>query len=384
MPYPRLSELKVDPTQLQSIAAEQRISADSHMAEPPDLFETRLPAKFRDRAPKFPGRANSRSHARKGGWDPNERLKDIAYDSISAEVLYPSLGTAAWLQEDVELEEACARAYNDWMIEFCSVAPHRFWGLAMMSLWNIDHAIKELDRCKQAGLKGALIGLVPAEELLYGNEHYDRFWAACQEMDMSVNMHIGGGPGRRGFSAAKRSGLMPDGTAGHKWDCMKAVGNMISGGVLERYPDLKVVCAEAGVGWIPFFAQEFDYYQVTYGMPGASGPQEGIKVMRPPSEYIARQVYGAFISDPIGCKYLPDYGLDTFMWSNDYPHGACIWPQATNFIAQDLGHLTPEQRHKVLAGNAARLYNQGVLPPPADAPGEVDDIETWNREHWHE
>jgi hypothetical protein len=72
------------------------------------------------------------------------------------------------------------------------------------------------------------------------------------------------------------------------------------------------------------------------------------------------------------------------MWSNDYPHSACIWPGATRFIAQDLGHLTPESRAKVLCGNAARLYNAGQLPPPADPPGDVKDLEAWNKVHWHE
>jgi len=382
MPFPRLSELTQSEGELAAIASEQRISADSHMAEPPDLWETRLPAALRDRAPHFPSAAGGRAHARAGGRDPYERLKDQAYDSISAEVLYPTLGTACWVTGDPRLDEACCRVYNDWMIEFCSVAPHRFWGLALIALWDIDHAIAELERCRSQGLRGACIGLVPPDDLLYGNAHYDRFWAACQELGMSVNLHIGGGHGRRGFSPLKRSGLMPDGAAGHKWDCMKAVGNMISGGVLERYPDLQVVLAEAGVGWIPFFAQEMDYYQVTYGMPGSSGPVEGTKVLRPPSEYINRQVYGAFISDRVGCKALPDFGLDTFMWSNDYPHGACIWPGATGFIAQDLGHLSVEQRAKVLSGNAARLYNNGELPPPADPPGPVADIERWNAEHW--
>jgi predicted TIM-barrel fold metal-dependent hydrolase len=368
---------------LVTIGREQRISADSHMTEPPDLWEKRLPPALRDRAPRFPNRDNSRSHERAGGWDPYERLKDQAYDSISAEVLYPSRGYAAYTVGDTELEEACCRAYNDWMIEFCSVAPQRFWGLALISLWNIEHAATELERCRKAGLRGAAIGLAPAEELPYGSDHYEAFWAACQDLAMSVNMHINSGPGRLKFSPQQRSGLMPDGAAGHKWDCMKAVGNMVAAGVLERYPRLNVVVAEAGVGWIPFFAQEFDYYQMSFA-PSSSGLGRQRDLPRPPSEYIYRQVYGAFIRDTVGCKLLPDYGLETFMWSNDYPHSACIWPGATQFIAQDLGHLTPENRAKILSGNAARLYNEGRLPPPADPPGDVKDLEAWNEVHWHE
>jgi predicted TIM-barrel fold metal-dependent hydrolase len=383
MPFPRLSDINVTQDTLVTIGREQRISADSHMTEPPDLWEKRMPAALRDRAPRIPNRDTSSGHERAGGWDPYERLKDLAYDGISAEVLYPSRGYAAYTVGDTELEEACCRAYNDWMIEFCSTAPQRFWGLALISLWNIEHAVKELERCRKAGLRGASIGLMPAEELPYGSEHYERFWAACQDLAMSVNMHINSGPGRRKFVPQERSGLMPDGAAGHKWDCMKAVGNIIAAGVLERYPGLNVVVAEAGVGWIPFFAQEFDYYQVSFG-PSSSGLGRQRDLPRTPSEYIYRQVYGAFIRDAVGCKLLPDYGLDTFMWSNDYPHSACIWPGATQFIAQDLGQLTPPDRSKVLCGNAARLYNDDRLPPPADPPGDVQDLEAWNKVHWHE
>jgi len=260
MPFPRLGDHRATEATLAVVSREQRISGDSHMTEPPDLWEKRLPAELRDRAPRIPdtgGHARG-GHARAGGWDPHERLKDQAYDNISAEVLYPSRATAAWITGDPAMDDACCRGYNDWMIEFCDVAPERFWGLGMMSLWNIDTAVKELERCQRAGLRGALIGLTPAVELPYGSEHYEPFWQACQELGMSVNMHIGGGPGRIKFSPQQRSGLVPDGAAGHKWDCTKAIGEMIAAGVLDRYPDLRVVFAEAGVGWIPFFAQEFE------------------------------------------------------------------------------------------------------------------------------
>jgi predicted TIM-barrel fold metal-dependent hydrolase len=383
MPFPRLSDTSAHPETLEAIGREQRISADSHMTEPPDLWEKRLPQALRERAPSIPSRAGREGNFRAGGWDPYERLRDQAYDNISAEVLYATRGTAAWITGDVELEEACCRAYNDWMIEFCSVAPDRFWGLAMISLWNIDRAVEELTRCRNAGLRGASIGLTPADDMPYSDEHYERFWAACNDLSMTVNLHINSGPGRRNFSPPQRSGLMPDGAAGHKWDCMKAVGNIVAAGVLDRHPNLRVVLAEAGVGWMPFFAQEFDYYQGHFNF-SISGLGRQRDIPRRPSEYIYNQVFGAFISDQVGCKLLPTYGLDTFMWSNDYPHGACIWPGATPFIAQDLGHLSVEDRAKVLCGNAARLYNDGMLPPPADPPGPVQDIERWNQLHWHD
>src|SRR5438093_2435134 len=190
MPFPRLSDVPVAREALVTIGREQRISADSHMTEPPDLWEKRLPSALRDRAPRFPNRDTDNPNVRVGGWDPGERLKDQAYDSISAEVLYPTRGAVAWVSGDAELEEACCRVYNDWLIEFCAEAPHRLWGLAMISLWNIGHAVRELERSRKGGMRGATIGLCPAEDLLYGSEHYEKFWAACQDLGMSVNLHI--------------------------------------------------------------------------------------------------------------------------------------------------------------------------------------------------
>jgi predicted TIM-barrel fold metal-dependent hydrolase len=156
MPFPRISDVNVPLATLEAIGREQRISADSHMIEPPELWEKRLPAALRDRSPCFPNRA--KSPVRAGGWDPYERLKDQAYDRISAEVLYPSRGNAAWVIGNPELEEACCRVYNDWMIEFCSVAPQRFWGLAIISLWNIDHAVKNLCGVARQGCEGLQLG----------------------------------------------------------------------------------------------------------------------------------------------------------------------------------------------------------------------------------
>ena len=132
---------------------ELRVSADSHLSERPDLWEKGLPAQYRDRAPRFPriqlGRGN---HVRAGGWDPVARLKDMAADGISAEVLYPTLAKSIYEQcEDVEVAEASCRVYNDWQLEYCQEAPDRLWGQAFIGLWNIDHAIAELQRARKEG-----------------------------------------------------------------------------------------------------------------------------------------------------------------------------------------------------------------------------------------
>lgn len=354
-------------------ANEIRISADSHMGEPPDLWEQRLPAQFRDRAPRWPHIKlfEENHHLRAGGWDPEERIKDMDLDGISAEVLYATLGAQVLAIGDVELEEACVRVYNDWMIEFCRVAPDRLWGLGMISLRNLDHAIQELERCRNAGLRGASIWIDPPHDLPYSSEHYERFWAAAQYQQMPLAMHINARAQSENRANTAAQVRQLHSVNGHKFDAMSSLGHMIGSGVMERYPGLKVVVAEIGVGWIPFWLQEFDYYTFR----GSRTP-----LPRPPSEYFQRQVASTFITDGFGCSLLPDYGADFFLWSNDYPHPACIWPDSVELIDEDLGHVAPAVRAKVVGGNAARIYNNGELPPPVP-PTDRTEVEEWVKTH---
>ncbi|MCH7608391.1 MAG: amidohydrolase [Chloroflexi bacterium] len=361
-----------------AVAGEQRISADSHMAEPPDLFETRLPKELRERALHFPKNRyyETNHHLRAGGWDPHERLRDLALDGVSAEVLFPTYAKQAWLLGDPALEEAHIRVYNDWLIEFCAVAPERFWGLAMLSMWDAARGAAELERCVKAGLRGADIWIGPPDELPFSSPHYEPLWTAAESLGVPVNLHINTGPNAlRGNRSGRGSKLLPEQVS--KLDCMSAVGHIIGSGVLERHPGLNIVIAEAGLGWVPFFAQEYDYYFFSRNAGGRSS------IPRPPSDYIfeRKQVWATFISDRVGGHLLEHYGQDTFMWSNDYPHPACTWPTSSAIIEQDLGHLSVEARLGVTCVNAARLYNGGKLPPAADEPGEHQSLERWNVDH---
>ena len=114
----------------------------------------------------------------------------MAVDGVSAEVLYPSLAMDQYSLEDVRLQEACFRVYNDWIIEYCVAAPDRLFGIAMISTYDVEHAVVELQRCKDAGLRGAMIWQAPPEELAFSTDHYERFWAAAQDFEMPVDLHI--------------------------------------------------------------------------------------------------------------------------------------------------------------------------------------------------
>ena len=346
------------------------ISSDGHVAEPVDLWELRLPDKFRDQAPKFPHiKYGQHNHARLGGRDAHARLEDMAVDGVSAEVLYPTIATVIYRMGDHELEEASMRADNDWMIEYCSVASDRLWGQGMIPLWNVDHAIKELERCKQGGLAGGTIWLIPPESLPFSNEHYEPFWEAAQQLEMPLSMHINAGHGHY----LTRGTLTPF-TRQHqsvnlnKFGAMTSLTEIICSGVLERYPRLKVILSEIQVGWIPFWLNESDdWYQVQ--------PIEELELR--PSEYFWRQVYATFIDDRVGTYLLQEWGQDNFMWSSDYPHVNGLWPTSREIIAKSMSHLPDETRRKVVCDTCAQVYNRPI-PTPIEPPADRVGKEAWS------
>ena len=277
---------------------EPRISADSHMAEPVDLWQERMPAKYKDRAFSWPGqRIGSGQYRREGGWEPAPRLKDMAADGVVADVLYPTRAKSAFrLDYEPEISEAAARVYNDWLIEFCSEAPDRLWGQALLPLFNIENAIEEMERCKKAGFVGVTTWMVPPDGLRFGSEHYDRFWAAAQDMEMPVSMHINNGYGPYAEASAEtrtrnewnRLDELTFTAAGHKKIAADMLTDIICSGVLERYPRLKIIVAEAEVGWIPFWLEEMDKRQRRHN---------SLPLL--PSEYFYRQCYATFADDPV-------------------------------------------------------------------------------------
>lgn len=350
-----------------AIVGEMRVSADDHFGEPLDLWETRLPEKFRDGALKFPDLAlyETNHHLRAGGWDPYERMKDLALDQTSATVLYPTLGANVWRIKDPALEGAHIRTYNDFCAEYCKTSPDRYWGLAMVGFnEGIDVAVEEVERAKKNGLRGLNIPMIPKDDLRYDAEYFEKFWDAAERNKMPLAIHINTGPGHR-----DASGQLPYGVS--KFDPMKDLGDFIVSGVLERHPNLKVIFSETGAGWLPFYAQEFDYYMMGTG-------RQAPKIPRPPSEYIDRQVFATFIGDRVAGSLAEEYGANNFLWSSDYPHPACTWPNSGMIIAQDLGHLSKEVRTKIICQNVCDLYNDGKLPPAMDeSKGDHQSLDSW-------
>ena len=343
------------------------ISADSHVIEPEGLWQRELAKSFGDRAPNFGGR---RRFDNPGAMDKSLRISEMAADGVSAEVLYPTHGLRCLSLDDPELEQACARVYNDWIMDYCSAAPDRLFGLAMLSMYDIDNAVREMERCREAGLRGSVIWQVPPPEIPFTSDHYERFWAAAQEMDMPVNLHILSG---HGYSKRRALAVEPDPAIEQErssvneklMQSMDALYDLIFSGVLERYPRLKVVLVESEIGWIPFLLEQWDYYYKRHGVA-----REGLPIKKLPSEYFHGQIYTTFFNDAVGGHMLSWWGEQNCMWSNDYPHANSTWPSSREVVARDMGSLPAEKRAKLLRENVAQLYRIEI-PEPLRAPSAV-------------
>jgi len=380
----------------------QVISADSHMMEPADLWETRLDNKFRARAPKvvknergsgylfiapgvrpFPvaggfgiGKSGEdlKEHLKKGyeaarpsGWDPAERLKDQDVDGVRAEVIYTTLGMPLFGLDDDELRRACFTAYNDWVAEFRSHCPPRLHPIALLSLDDIPLAVKELERCAKIGLKGGMIWGVPPDDKPYYNELYDPFWAAAQELKMPLSLHVITQRNQKSWSPDKaRTEEKPRdesapivfggvkmliGTMQPVYEVQRTLSSLIFGKVFERFPELRIVSAENDTGWIAHFMYRLDHM---YGKFGTM--REETKLQMQPSEYVRRNIWATFQDDAIGPMTYKFFGENNYMWASDFPHTDSTWPNSLKVIKQDFNGVPEDVTRKIVCDNAAKLY----------------------------
>ena len=362
------------------------ISADSHVSEPPNLWVEGVQKKYRARAPRLvlnpPGREGAYflyegydphpigiglaagkspeelaefltkgtyADARPGGWDPAERLKDNDLDGVEADVLYTTLGFRIFWLQDAGLQHDCFRVYNDWLAAYCSYAPTRMAGLAMISLYDPEAGAEELVRCAKMGLKGAMIWCSPPESQPYSSDIYAPFWATAQELRMPISLHAITGMGRESqWNFGLKERYMRATVLPHEIE--RSFSVLIFSGVLERFPTLQIVSAENNCGWLPYYFQRLDraFERSRY----TSEYPLSLK----PSEYFQRQMYCTYIDDYVGVANRHFIGVDKLMWSSDYPHQASSWPHSQAVVARDFQDASPAEQFKITRGNVAKLY----------------------------
>ena len=366
------------------MGARYLISADSHVVEPPDLWTRRVAAKHRDRAPRqvrlaqgdawqVEGLADPFPYGltQCGGLPPEEyklwirweevrpaavdagaRLEAMDESGVLAEVLFPSprLQNAIATFADAALQQECMRAYNDWLSEWCSRDPERLLGVAMLPATGVAAAVAELERTQRlAGIRGVLISRYPAGGVDLGAED-DPLWARCAEAGTPVHLHVGLSGSPSG-TPAKAHGFANAFTGAFRfYDPPVRIAEMIYTQLFDRFPDLRVVYAEVDVGWVPYLMEQLD------DRYARQNPASKRKLDRKPSEYFSSNVYYTIVKDRFGIRNRHAVGVEQILWSSDFPHATCDFPDYAAAIALDFAGVPAAERERILLGNARRLY----------------------------
>jgi predicted TIM-barrel fold metal-dependent hydrolase len=281
--------------------------------------------------------------------DPHLRLKDQERDGVQAEVLYGILGASDRLQ-DPEAAAELMRIYNEWLADFCGAHPERYAGLACIPSLSIEAAVAEIERvAKRGGARGIEVANSHDMPALY-DPVWEPLWAAAHAAGLPVHFHTIGGKRPDWSTLPPRVARAAFAThiTGFQLGMANVLMGVIFGGVLERYPQLKIVIGESGIGWIPYILDRMDLeWEDQFKDLGLS--------MRP-SDYWRRQCKATYQTDRIGIALIEELGPETIMWGSDFPHPDGIWPDSQEFIARELGHLPEATRRKVVCENAGRLY----------------------------
>jgi uncharacterized protein len=382
------------------------IDADTHLTEPHDMWTKRAPAALRDRVPQVKMLNGQRCWVIDGdksigtGAHPNssilkeggkvrdlskflalqfedvhlgsssvkERLAVMDEAGIYAQIVYPNIlgfGGQASARVDPELRLACVQIYNDAVAELQEESGQRLFPMALLPWWDVAQAVKETERCAAMGLRGININSDPHTSkdedgnLIpdLGTEHWFPLWEVCEDKNIPVNFHIGASEtaidwmGQQGWPSLPRD--LRSGISGAMifFNNGKVVSNLIYSGILDRFKGLKFVSVESGIGWVPFLMEALDYQLEEIA--------ETKSFEKKPSDYFRSNFYACFwfekkdISDMVR-----KVGVDNCLFETDFPHPTSLYP--IDNLEERLSSLPPEDRAKVLGGNAAKLYNIAI------------------------
>jgi predicted TIM-barrel fold metal-dependent hydrolase len=392
------------------------VSVDDHVLEPADVWQSRVPARFRDIAPRLAQtddgefwlyedrRISTGGLAAAAGWrkedftpdaisyaemlpgcyDVKARVEDMDAGGILASLCFPSFprfcGQIFHEAKDKDLALLCVQAYNDWMIdEWCASAPGRFIPLPIIPLWDPMAAARELERCAGKGATAFAFSENPEPLGLPTIHDLDRYWdpvlRAAEDAQMVICMHVG--------SSSQLPAICHDAPtlANISFGAVRTAGTMLSwifGDAFDRFPGLKIALSEGNVGWISYFLERAEQcvevqrhwigrgiqikgYDTNFGK-GTEADVMTIDVRQRFRDHI----YGCFLRDHTAMRVLDMIGEDNIMCESDYPHADTTWPNSIKFVREsmDMAGLSTATQHKLLRGNAEKLFRFTPAQPP--------------------
>jgi predicted TIM-barrel fold metal-dependent hydrolase len=290
------------------------------------------------------------------------RDRDNDDDGIDAEIIFPNKGLLGYATPDPVFAMAMCRAWNRWALEEFGPASDRMMPMAMLSPGDLEGTYAEIDWAASNGFKGFLIPNKPIfgpskpGELMYNDPRFEDLWSRFEELGLPITLHVS--TGRDPRAASGRGGAIIN-YVSHSMDTtIEPLVQIISSGVFERHPGLRVGTVESGIGWLPWMLETMDHAHRAHHM--------WVRPYLPqlPSEYYRSNCFSTFQLDPAGLDLIEDRDLvDNVMWANDYPHHEGTWPHSAAAIERSMGGLREETREKILGLNAARIF--GIEVPAA-------------------
>jgi predicted TIM-barrel fold metal-dependent hydrolase len=324
------------------------ISTDDHIIEPHGMFDGRLPKEFADRTPKLVETEESAAWQVDGVLNPDGSPKAVEMSGLST-----AAGQKVEEFSHKPFASALIRAYNDWLIEeWCAPDPERLLGAGILPLWDMEASAAEIRRIAGAGLKCISLPSTPGSvEGVPGfhDEAWAPVWDAMSETGLPAEIHIVSGKadvsalGGLGVGAEIFVALAPSTN-------MQTVAVLLFSGILRKWPKLKFISAESGIGWLPYFIERADYAHRKHRFWTGSN----IDVM--PSDLFRQSIYANFISDRAGVEGRHMIGVDNIMIGTDYPHTDSSWPDTQRVIKEQMGDIPQEDREKILWRNAAKVF----------------------------
>ncbi|HLN84707.1 MAG TPA: amidohydrolase family protein [Candidatus Binatia bacterium] len=363
------------------------IDSDMHVMEPPDLWERYIDAKFRALAPRGVTSHNVRDlrlvhpdgteWARKStpqnntargknfdqkqdifgrdaarGWTSEVQLEAMDTEGIDVAVLYPTRGLRALVlpNMDADFAAAMARAYNDWLYDFCQRDSNRLIGAGMISTYRMEDAVTEARRCaEQLGFRAIFLRANPLVDHQWQSSYYDPLWDALEALNLSLGFHESTGTGRNPIGERLEPNFMLRRVFSQPMEQMLALGCFCGGGVLARHPKLRVAFLEANCSWLPWLLWRLDEAWELDGDVFAPDLQQK------PSDYFKRQCRVSIEPDEvIATNVIEQVGSDYLVFSTDYPHVDSRYPEAVNYFLRL--PLRDEHKRKILWDNCMSYY----------------------------
>jgi predicted TIM-barrel fold metal-dependent hydrolase len=289
-----------------------------------------------------------------GMFDPEKRMPDMDLEGIDVAVLFPPGSGEEWAMDDPKFAMALCSTLNDARAEYASHAPDRLKLVAKLPMIEPTAAAEELERCvTQHGFVG-LVTATHVREKNLDDPSFDVVWETAQRLDIAVCTHGGGqAPGQTPFAIDRFDTRLGIHALTHPLGAMQAVFNFTVGGILARFPELRVGFLEAGVGWLPFWLERIDEHWELM-------PEQAPEIDRPPSEYFRGRCFLTAEPDEKMIPYVFDaVGEDIICYSSDYCHFDCAFPDSVD-ILDKRGDLAAPMKDRLFSKNAAALYKLEV------------------------